>query len=91
MFAQNIVATTHYEHDLDALRVGSTRIVIGAGAESEGELAHRAAVAIAERLGTEAVIFPSHHGGFLGGEFGMKGDPDAFAATLRDVVTEDRT
>jgi hypothetical protein len=41
-------------------------------------MAHRAALAIAEELGAEAVIFPSHHGGFLGGEFGMKGDPDAF-------------
>jgi pimeloyl-ACP methyl ester carboxylesterase len=89
MFGQNIIATTHYEFDFDALRAASTRIVIGAGAESEGEMAHRAAVAIAERLGSDAVIFPSHHGGFLGGEFGMKGDPDAFAAALRDVLTED--
>jgi pimeloyl-ACP methyl ester carboxylesterase len=88
MFGQNIIATTHYEQDFDALRAASTRIVIGAGAESEGEMAHRAALAIAERLGTDAVIFPSHHGGFLGGEFGMKGEPDAFAATLRDVLTE---
>ncbi|MGH2678471.1 MAG: alpha/beta fold hydrolase, partial [Actinomycetota bacterium] len=32
---------------------------------------------------------PSHHGGFLGGEFGYRGDPDAFAATLRDVLAED--
>jgi pimeloyl-ACP methyl ester carboxylesterase len=86
MFGQNIVATTHYEHDFDALRASSTRIVLGAGAESEGEMAHRAALAMAERLGTEAVIFPSHHGGFLGGEFGMRGDPDGFAATLRDVL-----
>jgi hypothetical protein len=47
----------------------------------------RAAVAVAERLRTEAVTFPSHHGGFLGGEFGQKGDPDAFAATLRQVLS----
>ena len=86
MFGQTIVATTHYEFDFDALRAASTRIVIGAGAESEGAMTYRAALAIAERLGTDAVIFPSHHGGFLGGEFGMKGDPDAFAATLRDVL-----
>jgi hypothetical protein len=70
------------------LRAASTRIIMGAGAESEGEMTHRAAVAVAERLGTEAVIFPSHHGGFLGGEFGMQGDPDAFAATLRRVLAE---
>ena len=89
MVGQNIVSGTHYEHDFEALRAAPTRIVMGAGAESEGEMAHRGALAVAERLGTEAVIFPSHHAGFLGGEFGMTGDPDAFAATLREVLTED--
>jgi len=88
LLGQNIVSCTHYEPDFDALRAASTRIVLGVGAESEGELAHRAGVAVAERLGTPAVIFPSHHGGFLGGEFGMKGDPDAFAVTLRQVLDE---
>lgn len=89
MFEQNLMTCTHYEHDFDALRAASTRIVVGVGAESEGELAHRAGVAVAERLGTKAVTFPSHHGGFLGGEFGMKGDPDGFAVTLRQVLTAD--
>src|SRR6266508_3571861 len=89
LVGQHIIACTHYEHDFDALRAASTRIVVGVGAESEGEMAHRAAVAVAERLGTNAVTFPSHHGGFLGGEFGMKGDPDAFAVTLRQVLTEE--
>jgi pimeloyl-ACP methyl ester carboxylesterase len=78
--------TTSYEHDFDALRAVSTRIVMGAGSESEGEMTHRAALVVAERLGTEPVIFPSHHGGFLGGEFGWRGEPDAFATTLRDVL-----
>jgi pimeloyl-ACP methyl ester carboxylesterase len=86
MLGRTIIATTHYEHDFDALRAAPTRIVIGAGAESEGEMAHRAALAVAERLGTEPVIFPSHHGGFLGGEFGWAGDPDAFAPKLREVL-----
>jgi pimeloyl-ACP methyl ester carboxylesterase len=86
MLARSIIATTHYEYDFDALRAAQTRIVIGAGAESEGEMAHRAALAVAERLGTEPVIFPSHHGGFLGGEFGWAGDPDAFAVKLREVL-----
>ena len=35
-----------------------------------GELANRGAHAVAERLGTEPVAFPSDHGGFLGGEYG---------------------
>jgi pimeloyl-ACP methyl ester carboxylesterase len=86
MLAQNLINSTHYEPDFDALRAASTRIVIAAGTESEGELANRGAHAVAERLGTEPVIFPSHHGGFLGGEYGWPGEPDAFAAKLRDVL-----
>ncbi len=88
LLGQNIVGTTHYEHDFDALRSASTRIVIGAGAESEGEFANRAAYAVAERLRTEVVVFPSHHGGFVGGESGWKGEPEAFAVTLREVLAE---
>ena len=87
LLAQNIVTCTHYEPDFDALRRASTRIVIGAGAESEGELAHRGGEAVAAKLGTTPVTFPSGHGGFLGGEYGQTGDPDAFAATLRQVLT----
>ncbi|WP_113702024.1 alpha/beta fold hydrolase [Nonomuraea lactucae] len=88
LFGQNLITCTHYEHDFDALRAASTRVVVGVGAESEGEMAHRGGLAVAERLGTTAVTFPSHHGGFMGGEFGMRGDPDAFAVTLRQVLTE---
>lgn len=86
LLGQNMVSCTHYRHDFDALRAASTRIVVAAGAKSEGELANRAAVAVAERLGTTAVTFPSHHGGFLGGEYGQSGDPDGFAAKLREVL-----
>jgi pimeloyl-ACP methyl ester carboxylesterase len=86
MLAQNILGTTHYEPEFDALRAASTRIVVAAGAESEGEMANRGAHAVAERLGTEVVVFPSHHGGFLGGEYGWPGEPDAFAAKLREVL-----
>jgi hypothetical protein len=46
----------------------------------------RGAVAVAERLGTEPVIFAGDHAGFLGGEYGQTGEPDAFAATLRTVL-----
>jgi pimeloyl-ACP methyl ester carboxylesterase len=88
LLGQNLVSCTHYRFDFDALRAASTRIIIAAGAESEGELANRAAAAVAERLGTTPVTFPSHHGGFLGGEYGQTGDPDAFAATLREVLED---
>lgn len=88
LLGQNIMTCNHYEHDLDALRAASTRVVVGVGAESEGELAHRAGRVLAERLGITPVVFPSHHAGFLGGEYGMHGDPDAFAVTLRKVLDE---
>ena len=82
----NMISGTRYEPDLDALRAASTRIVVAAGRESEGEFTHRAALAVAERLRTEATIFPSHHGGFLGGEYGYAGKPAEFAARLREVL-----
>lgn len=86
LLGQNMVEATRHEPDVEGLRTARTRIVIGVGTESEGEPANRAAVAAAERLGLEPVVFPSDHGGFLGGEYGQSGDPEAFAATLRDVL-----
>ncbi len=86
MFAQNLLPCTHHEHDVEALRAASTRVVLAVGAESDGELAHRAGEGMARRLGTEPVVFPSGHAGFLGGEYGQTGDPAAFAATLRRVL-----
>ena len=88
MLGESIITSTHYEPDFDVLRRTSTRIVVAAGEESEGELASRGGHAVAERLGVEVVIFPSGHGGFLGGEYGQTGDPDAFAAKLRQVLVE---
>jgi hypothetical protein len=88
LLGQNIISCTHYEPDFEALRAASTRIVMAAGAESDGEMAQRGALAVAERLGTEPVTFPSNHGGFLGGEYGQTGDPDAFAAKLREVLAQ---
>jgi pimeloyl-ACP methyl ester carboxylesterase len=89
LVGQNMVSCTHYQPDFDALRAASTRIVLAAGSESDGEMAHRGAEAVADRLGTTPVTFPSGHGGFLGGEYGQTGEPDAFAARLREVLTAD--
>jgi pimeloyl-ACP methyl ester carboxylesterase len=86
LLGQNMVSSTHVELDFAALRAASTRIVVAVGAESDGELAHRAALGVAERLGQEPVVFPSNHAGFLGGEYGQTGDPEAFAAKLREVL-----
>jgi uncharacterized protein YndB with AHSA1/START domain/pimeloyl-ACP methyl ester carboxylesterase len=86
LLGQNMLTSIDYEPDFDALRSASTRIVMAAGEESEGQLPSRGAVAVAERLGARPVIFPSDHGGFLGGEYGQTGQPDAFAAKLREVL-----
>lgn len=85
-----IVTGTGYRPDVDRLRRASTTIVIGVGAGSEGEIAHRCGVAMAELLGVEPVVFPGDHAGFLGGEYGQTGEPDAFAARLRAVLAGDR-
>ncbi len=86
LLMQNLLTCTHYQFDFDALRAASTRIVIGGGVESKGQLAYRAGSAVAERLGTTPVSFPSGHAGFLGDEYGQPGEPDGFAATLREVL-----
>jgi pimeloyl-ACP methyl ester carboxylesterase len=86
LLGQNMITCTSYEPDFDALRKAPTRIVLGAGEESDGQMASRGAFAVAERLGREPVKFPSGHGGFLGGEYGQPGQPDAFAAKLREVL-----
>jgi pimeloyl-ACP methyl ester carboxylesterase len=79
-------AVSGYRPDADALAASSTRIVIAVGEESEGVFTGRTSVAAAELLGQEATVFPSHHGGFLGGEFGYAGQPEAFAKKLREVL-----
>jgi pimeloyl-ACP methyl ester carboxylesterase len=87
LLGQNMVSCTHYRHDFEALRAAPTRIVVGVGAESSQVMTGRTSVAVAGRLGTPPVTFPGGHGGFLGGEYGQQGEPDAFAATLRQVLS----
>ncbi len=88
LFAQNMISSTHYQPDIAALRAAPTRTVIAVGVGSAGQLAERAGRAVAELLGLEPVVFPGDHGGFLGGEYGQTGEPDAFAAKLREVLTQ---
>ncbi len=78
-------AVSGYRPDAGALAAAPTRIVIALGEESAGVFTGRTALATAELLGQQATVFPSHHGGFLGGEFGYAGQPEAFARRLRDV------
>jgi pimeloyl-ACP methyl ester carboxylesterase len=87
LLGQNMISCNYYQHDFDALRAASTHIVVGVGAESSRNLAGRAALEVAERLGTPAVSFPGGHAGFLGGEYGQQGEPEPFAAKLREVLS----
>jgi len=79
-------AVSGYRPDFDALATAPTRIVIAVGEESAGTFTGRASEATAQLLRQEATVFPSHHGGFLGGEFGYAGQPEAFARRLRHVL-----
>jgi len=82
----NMIPLSHYHLDFGALRAASTRVILAVGEESGQMVAARAGVAVADRLGTTPVIFPGGHDGFLGGEYGGMGQPDAFAAALRTVL-----
>src|SRR5215470_16060997 len=87
LVGQNMISCTHYRHDFGALRAAPSRVAVAVGAKSRAMLAGRGAVAVAGRLGMTPVTFPGGHDGFLGGEYGGMGEPDAFAATLREVLT----
>jgi pimeloyl-ACP methyl ester carboxylesterase len=68
-----------YVPDLAALRAGPVRVVAGVGASSAGQLAHHCGVALAQRLGTDPVVFPGDHSGF-------GSHPEAFAEALDTVL-----
>jgi pimeloyl-ACP methyl ester carboxylesterase len=89
LLAQNLMTCPSYRPDIEALRAAPTRIVAGVGEQSVGQVARRGAEALADRLGTAAVTFPGHHGGFVGDGFGMPGDPEGFATVLRKVLDSD--
>lgn len=67
--------------DVEALRGSSVRIVVAAGEQSAGEPPHRAALALADRLGTSAEVYPGDHGGF-------GAEAEAFAARLDAVFAK---
>jgi hypothetical protein len=76
--AHGLKPVSFYVPDVDALRVAGVRVVVGMGESSEGQFAHRTAVALAEKLGTEPVPFPGDHGGY--GAY-----PDTFGEILHRI------
>jgi len=57
-----IVPIASFRPDIAVLK--QRRVVVGAGTESAGELAHRTAIALAAALGVPATPFPGGHGGY---------------------------
>ena len=87
LLSDRSVAVSGYEPDFAVLAAAPTRIVVARGEESDGIFTGRTSEATAERLGQQVTVFPSHHGGFVGGEGGYAGKPEEFAVKLREVVT----
>lgn len=86
LLSDRSLAVVDYQLDVDALHAAPTRIVVAVGEETGNTYTARTGHGTATALGQEATIFPSHHGGFLGGEFGWPGKPDEFAVKLRSVL-----
>ncbi len=80
-------AVVDFQPDVAALLAAPTRIVIAVGEESRDLFTGRTSVAVAELLGQQPTVFPSHHGGFQGGDGGYAGKPEAFAVRLREVLS----
>ena len=87
LLSDRSAAVSSYRPDFDALAAAPTRIVIAVGEESAGTFTGRTSVATAERLGQQATVFPSHHGGFTGGDSPYAGKPEAFSRKLREVLS----
>jgi pimeloyl-ACP methyl ester carboxylesterase len=83
-FEHEMLATTRWQPDLDALRSTKTRIVVGIGEDSAEQLCDRTSRALAAALGIGPTLFPGDHTGFVE-------DPDRFATRLRAVLRESET
>jgi pimeloyl-ACP methyl ester carboxylesterase len=79
LFARYMLPITTSVPDVAALQAGPTRIVVGVGDASAGEVAHDTALALAQRLGIDAVMFPGGHGGYT--EY-----PAVFVERLQEVL-----
>ncbi|RFU43602.1 alpha/beta hydrolase [Actinomadura logoneensis] len=80
-------AIMDYEPDVAALAAAPARVVVAVAEETGDALTARPARVLAARLGGEAPVFPSHHGGFAGPETGYPGKPEAFADKLRTFLS----
>jgi len=77
--AHYLRGVTGYRPDIATFVIGSTQVVVAVGEASGGQVTYRSGVGLAERSGTEVVVFPGDHGGF-------SIHPDSFAAMLHKVL-----
>lgn len=77
-FLHELRGTALWEPDIPALKASGTRIVVGIGEDSKGEICDDTSRALAAGLGIEPTMFP-------GGHIGFAEDPAGAAAALREV------
>jgi pimeloyl-ACP methyl ester carboxylesterase len=83
---RNFPACNLYTPDAAALGTLGDRLIVVVGKNSGETMAARGARSVAAAVGVQATEFAGDHGGFLGGEYGQMGEPDAFAADLHAVL-----
>ncbi|MFD6533086.1 alpha/beta fold hydrolase [Streptomyces sp. NPDC060184] len=74
-----VPAFMSYAPDVHRLAAVADRLVLACGEDARGELPHRSAAALAERIGQEPLYFP-------GGHLGPVTHPAGFAAALRKAL-----
>ncbi len=78
-FAHELRPSVRWHPDFAVLRATPTRVLIGVGEDSGGELCERTSTALATALGLEPTTFP-------GGHIGFTEDAVAFHTRLREVL-----
>jgi pimeloyl-ACP methyl ester carboxylesterase len=81
-FGYTFLAVHSYRLDVAALKATPARVVLAAGSTGREYLGYRCTAALADRIGTTVVEFPSHHAGYVG-------HPKAFTEELRQVFSEE--
>lgn len=81
-FERMLHGTSLWLPDVERLRVLGTRVVVGIGEDSAGQLCDRASRALAAALGLAPTRFPGDHLGFVE-------EPEPFAVRLREVLAPD--
>jgi pimeloyl-ACP methyl ester carboxylesterase len=71
--------TCCYVPDVEVLKAGPSRVVVGIGADSGKLLTYRTSAALAELLGATPAEFPGDHGGFMSA-------PAEFARVLKGLL-----